>query len=381
MNFSRHAVTTRVIYVIIVLSLIATGGILPLIKVDVGVRSRGMVRPVAEIVSLQSPESGFISVVTTIDNRYIRQGEVFAVLESPVLTEQIRFNKERRQQLHAFLTDLKLLSNADSTDLHNHLPINTPRFQQSYVEFQQQIFNQKQKVDQLVRLFQREKFLYEKNVASKAARDEAQFALENAIGQYHLLIEQQKNRWEMDKITFQNERNELESEYLLLQQELNRYKVRSPVSGTVHQVPGILQHSFVHRNQILGEISPDTNLVAEIFVSPQDIGLIQNGMPVRLTIDTYNHHSWGILPGSVTSIATDMQMKDGQPYFRVLCSLDQTYLELPTGIRGEIKKGMTFQARFIINRRTLFQLLYEKADNWLNPVWNDNAYTTHILNQ
>ena len=32
-----------------------------------------------------------------------------------------------------------------------------------------------------------------------------------------------------------------------------------------------------------------------------------------------------------------------------------------------IKKGMTLQARFYVTRRTLFQLLYDKADDWLNP--------------
>jgi HlyD family secretion protein len=32
-----------------------------------------------------------------------------------------------------------------------------------------------------------------------------------------------------------------------------------------------------------------------------------------------------------------------------------------------IKKGMTVQVRFLVTRRTLFQLLFDKADDWLNP--------------
>jgi len=28
---------------------------------------------------------------------------------------------------------------------------------------------------------------------------------------------------------------------------------------------------------------------------------------------------------------------------------------------------MTLQARFLVTERTLFQLLYDKADDWLNP--------------
>jgi HlyD family secretion protein len=37
------------------------------------------------------------------------------------------------------------------------------------------------------------------------------------------------------------------------------------------------------------------------------------------------------------------------------------------GVKGNLKKGMTFQARFILTKRSLFQLLYDKADDWMNP--------------
>jgi len=31
------------------------------------------------------------------------------------------------------------------------------------------------------------------------------------------------------------------------------------------------------------------------------------------------------------------------------------------------KKGMTLQARFIVTKRSLWQLLYDKVDDWANP--------------
>jgi HlyD family secretion protein len=48
--------------------------------------------------------------------------------------------------------------------------------------------------------------------------------------------------------------------------------------------------------------------------------------------------------------------------------LDNPILRLKSGQEGEIKKGMTFNARFVIARRSLFQLLYDKVDDWLNPL-------------
>ena len=35
--------------------------------------------------------------------------------------------------------------------------------------------------------------------------------------------------------------------------------------------------------------------------------------------------------------------------------------------KGLLKKGMNFSAHFIIARRSLFELLYDKVDDWVNP--------------
>jgi hypothetical protein len=53
--------------------------------------------------------------------------------------------------------------------------------------------------------------------------------------------------------------------------------------------------------------------------------------------------------------------------FKVRSSLDQSFLALKNGYRGELKKGLTVTARFRVTKRTLAQLLFDKTDNWLNP--------------
>ena len=130
----------------------------------------------------------------------------------------------------------------------------------------------------------------------------------------------------------------------------------------------------------MAEISPDTTLIAEVYVPPNDIGLLKANMSVRLQIDAYDHNQWGTASGKVESISTDMILSENTPVFKVRCLIDQTFLELPNGFRGDIKKGMTFQARFIINRRSLFQLLYDNMDDWLNPAWSDTQDKTVTSN-
>jgi HlyD family secretion protein len=53
--------------------------------------------------------------------------------------------------------------------------------------------------------------------------------------------------------------------------------------------------------------------------------------------------------------------------FKVRCVLDSNQLHLKIGFTGNIKKGMTVQARFVVTRRSLWQLLFDKIDDWVNP--------------
>lgn len=58
----------------------------------------------------------------------------------------------------------------------------------------------------------------------------------------------------------------------------------------------------------------------------------------------------------------------GETYFKVKCQLEQNYLVMKrTGAKGYIKKGMSAQVRFMITRRSLFDLLYQNIDEWINP--------------
>jgi HlyD family secretion protein len=47
--------------------------------------------------------------------------------------------------------------------------------------------------------------------------------------------------------------------------------------------------------------------------------------------------------------------------------LDNKQLHLKNGFAGELKKGMTVQARFVVIKRSLWQLLFDKIDDWVNP--------------
>ncbi|RYZ46575.1 MAG: HlyD family efflux transporter periplasmic adaptor subunit, partial [Sphingobacteriales bacterium] len=106
---------------------------------------------------------------------------------------------------------------------------------------------------------------------------------------------------------------------------------------------------------------------AEAYIPSKDIGMIQVGTIVRMQVDAFDYNSWGMLMGRVQSISSDIYTDSDQPYFKVRCRLDKNALTLRNGYKSYVKKGMTLQARFQITRRSLFQLLYDQTDDWLNP--------------
>lgn len=373
-NFSRHSVRSRGIYTIIVLSLIGFMAMLPFIEMDVGVRSAGIIRPVTEITQISSPVSGSIEVMNALENSRIGKGETYAVISSPQITEMIRYNEKRKGQLTGFIEDIERLLSADSTMIESVTGLKSLRYNRSYVEFRQLLSNQKREKQQLKRILDRQLLLFEKEFVSRAQTEEATFAYEEAVDRYKLIIEQHRNRWVLDKINYQTELEELGSELEKLHHEQELYKIRSPVSGTVQSTSGLLPGNIIGINQVLGEISPDTSLVAELYLSPGEIGLLREGMPVQMQIDAFNYNQWGTVSGVVDDISSDVIIQNDQPFFRIRCTPDQTYLQLSNGARGDLRKGMTLQARFVVSRRSLFQLLFDKVEDWLNPVWGENSY-------
>jgi membrane fusion protein, peptide pheromone/bacteriocin exporter len=56
----------------------------------------------------------------------------------------------------------------------------------------------------------------------------------------------------------------------------------------------------------------------------------------------------------------------------VIVRPDRDYLQAHQGLKGLLKKGMTVTARFVVARRSLWELLYESVDSLFNPAMNES---------
>ena len=98
-------------------------------------------------------------------------------------------------------------------------------------------------------------------------------------------------------------------------------------------------------------------LVAEVRLSPRDIGHISPGQATKIKFTTYDFARHGAADGILKSIsASTLFDEEGKPYYKGIVELSQSYLgDDPS--RNPITPGMTLSAEILTQDRTLLRYL------------------------
>lgn len=367
-HYFKHSSRSRVIYTIILSSILLSLVSLPLIKVSVYNTSRGILKPNKERVSLTLISSGEILLSNLRNNQEVKKGDTLLILNSSDLKERISFIKIQIDETNAVITDLEHLINNTTINLRD---LTSNRYKKEYLLFiekreELQTIYQKEHRD-----YERNLTLYEKGVISKVDYEDSKFKNDVALTDIKTHKVQTINSWQLDLTNFKKDIDELSSGYKRLIQEKKNYVLTASIKGTILNAKGLTNGMFVNQGMELGEISPDSNLVVECYIPPNDIGLLDKDKSVNFQIDTFNYNQWGLVKGEILEIGNDIEIVDNSPVFKVLCKINIKYLQLNNGFKGHLKKGMTLNARFELAERTLFNLLYDKVDDWMNPGTNN----------
>lgn len=366
---AKIGVRSQVIYLILLGILIFTAAAFPLIYVDVAVQSRGTFQSALQRNALMSSVGGRLEKFNLIENQKVKKGDVLAVVRAEVVQLEMKGLGERVALLDDFIFDLGKLLQQNMEDQVSHLiPLKSKYYQASLLEFQTKINNQIALLQKLERDFERAQLLFNSKSIAFADYDNIEVQYKQALTQMDLIKKQQVNIWEQELTNHKNEKLRLNSQMEVYSEQMDQYKIIAGTNGTLINVLNLNEGDFIHPQQKLAEISPDTTLIDVTYISPVDIAFIEKGQEVAFQVDAYNYNQWGIALGKVIDIADDLTLiNEREAGFLVTCVLDTPSLALSSGQEGHIKKGMTFNARFVVARRSLFQLLYDKVDNWLNP--------------
>jgi HlyD family secretion protein len=359
--FAKRTVRSNLIYLVVIVAVVATIVSLPFIYVQVTTQARGIIRTPNENNQLQTAVYGEVTEIRIAENTEVKRGDTLLVLNSKNIQAQIEKSITQIHENKLFINDIQLLFGGNAGK------IQTPKYQTERSYYHASLNEQETAIDYLRKEHETNQTLFNKGVISKSEYLQSKNNYEAATSRKKNLQEQFFNRWQSEQTAYRQEIVALTANIRQLEDEKTKYVLKAPISGTVVQFAGIQVGSFLTPGQLIAYISNDSNLLAECYVSPVDIGYIKENQEVSFQLDAFNYNQWGLAHGSVKEISKDIIFMNEQPVFRVRCLLDTKYLQLKNGYKGNLKKGMTLTGRFYLTERSLWQLLFDKADQWLNP--------------
>ena len=359
----KHTHKSKIIYSIILLTLIAALISLPFINVTIYNTSQGLIRPDKERILLQSSNSGKVVFHQLKNNLQVKKGDTLLLINNLAITQKLNTTTSLLRETKSFVEDLKLLSTQKI--IANKL--SSLKYKQEYNFYLQKLSELHTRFQKIKEDHNRNQKLFDKGVIAKTELNNSQLEYDLSLNAIHQYKKQQHSTWQALLVTQQNQLKELANNQVQLIETNSLSIIKAPVSGTLLNVKGIEKGSFIQNGIQLAEISPTSDLIVECYINPIDIGLLKKGNKVNFQVSAFNYNQWGLAYGTIEEIGNDIQMINDTPMFKVLCSLDQNFLQLKNGFKGHLKKGMFVNARFELTERSLFDLLYDKVDDWVNP--------------
>ena len=352
------------IYWVVLVAVLASLISLPFIYVDISVQGNGTVRPVAEKTEVKAPITELVDSVYVREGANVNKGDVLLTFRANNSDYKIAYQANRLTDYELHLSDLTYLAKGQQPSAFS-----SAVRQQQYAYY----VNRKKELDTSIvkaeKEYHRNKTLFEKQVISEEEYDKYYYQYESQKNELASFTESQLSAWQTDLNTYRNSRNEMNTSLKQEVKDKDLYVVQSPVSGTVDQFSGIYRGSSIQAGQLIAVVSPDSTLCFEVYVSPRNIGYIHAGMPVNVQVSSFNYNEWGTVSGKVTEISSDfLTDAKGNSYYKVKCDMERDFLMLKNGRKGKLKKGMTVSVHFMITRRSLFDLLYQRLDDWVNPI-------------
>lgn len=412
------SITTIRVIVVIVFTMIIGSCIMNIDETSV---AQGEVVPATSVQPVQHLEDGIVQEVFVKDGDSIKKGEPLLQLDTTSTLSELNRVRARYVSLDMQmrrLRDFALNEKADFSDYEDEYPvialdqekllnqqkesrvaqervyiskIANSRNQLSVLEQQEAALKQ---ATEIVgeELGIREE-LTEKGLGSKICLLEMQREYVNAKSAYDTTVEQKTgvmahiNEAEGNLIQLRERLNsdaldqlgqmieesvQLQSELKRLNDKLARLSILSPVDGIVKGLKYRAYASVIPPGDLIAQVVPNAEeLVAEVRISPRDVGHVEIGSEVNLKVDTYNYSLYGAIDAILTDVSASSFMDEqGNAYFKGYIELPQNYVGTDPAA-NRITPGMTLVADIKTGEKTLMQYLTRPIKNALNTSFRE----------
>ncbi len=360
----KNTVRSKLIYASILIVLGLGLASMHIISIPIYTAARGIIKSNTERLPLVNINSGKIGYLHLNNGQKVLEGDTLLILETVGIDEQLDLNQRKIEKLIRETEDLNLLISSKQPVFED---IRTATYQKELVRYHAVLAEHHTKIKKLKEDFHRNEKLFSKGVIAKVEFDNIKLEYHLAENALYQFKKQSINSWQADLTERNTHLEELKNSSRQALGTKSGYVIKAPMDGWLIIKEGLQVGGFITAGKVLGEITPDDELIAECYISPKDIALIDQKKEVKLQIDAFNYNQWGFAYGKIASISNDVEFMDGQPFYRVQTSIPNKTLYLKNGHAGNLGKGMTINARFHLTERTAYQLLYDKMDDWLNP--------------
>lgn len=363
-------------YLLYIFSLLGiTGGVisLPLIHTDISVKTTGIIRPLSERTEVKPVIGGIIDSILFKEGDKVKNNDAILLIKDHSTKSKKTVSIFEINQRVEFIYDLQILT---SSQIFIKEDLKSPLYREKYSKFLHQKDELELQLKKLSKEVEMNTSLAKEKVISPKEFFDIQNNQERIQSNYNAFLREQQSIWQQDLVRYRLELVQYQQQLQQVNTDASYYEVRAPTAGIIQGINTRYIGGLIQANETLCTISPEGNLIGECYVKTKDVGLIKQGQIVKYQIEAFDYNYFGVLSGRVLAIDNDYTVINNTLIFKVRCSFDSTQLHLKNGFSAELKKGLNFQARFAVSRRSLWQLLYDKLDDWLNPSAPSKTVTT-----
>ena len=318
---------------------------LALARTDEVVVAPGKLQPIGDVKTVQMPVGGVLEEMLVKEGQRVSKGQVLLRLDNEGTLDRRKATldtiRSKEQQLQLKQLEMQRYFNLNDTE---------QRTLQRNLELELNILDrleQLQKegaVQELQYLQQRNKVQEVRGELEKLAQDR----------------KRQEAILRQSKAQLDGELADLRSKLTELSINIRYQDVRSPVDGLVFDLKPTGPGFVAQGSEPVMKIVPFRDLQARVEIESSDIGFVQVGKPVEISIDSFPATDFGVLEGTLESIGSDALPPDERHAtyrFPARIALNSQQFRLKGGQILPLQVGMSLTANIKLRKVTYLQLL------------------------
>jgi membrane fusion protein, peptide pheromone/bacteriocin exporter len=364
----RNFKKVQLLYWTIIVMICSASISLQFIYVDISVNAIGVVRPANERTPIRAMIPGVIENIFYREGDYVPKDSIILTLQNNITMPKLLSLNSDIAEKQSYIHDLETLTSDLAIKSPTRIFPASLVYRRQLMRYIYQLNEQQASLSKVEKELSTDSSLHAQQVISHKEYFDKSIEAQKLRASIAIIRGEQMSAWQEQLSDLKSELSQLLAEKALSTQQANNYEVRAPVAGTLQGLSTRYEGGVIAAGDAICELSPESQLVAECMVQSNDIGLLRLNQRTVFHFDAFDHNYFGTVKGKILSIDNDYTIIENLPVFKVRCQLDRNNLELRNGFIGKVKKGLTVHARFLVTRRRLSQLLFDKIDDWLNPV-------------